>query len=848
MKIMCIVLAFLAFIPLVPGQSSQTPLAQTIHAKHAEGKVFSTPSLFELLPASGRSEVPVNLPAEVREYELLQLEEENLQELIHSSPETFTLNLPSNGRAPLEVELVRVNIFSENFKVRTSTSPTPVEVETGLHYRGIIKGDSESLAVVSIFENEVRGLFSSESRGNLILGRLPEQGRSPKAENYILYDDRAVAAQQEFECGTPDDGPDYSPDELAYTSRGRDANDCVRVYFEVDNDIFKDKGSVAKVTDYVTGLFNQVAALYANENVNVIISEIFIWDSASPYSGSSSGALLSQFQNYRKSFDGEIGQLLSYQASGGIAVLSGLCHPYSWARLSFASINRTYNNVPSYSFTVMVVTHELGHLLGSQHTHACVWNGNNTAIDGCAGFTEGSCPNPGKPSGGGTIMSYCHISSTGISFSKGFGPQPGSVIRSRVSQGSCMQTCSAPSGGGNPSGGNSGGGDSGSGGSGSDSGGGDNATCNDITLTLTLDNFGPETSWEITDSRNVVLHSGGPYDKKKGGTIMRETFCLPDGCYKFMILDEDGDGICCDYGQGSFLLKNASNQTLASGGDFEYEVGTDFCLPDDQSGGGDNGGGSCLNIDLASAKIQSYGGSQDQGTSQVVNNGSVLKLENNAWKAIMMDYNLTPNTVLEFEFYSTAEGEIHGIGFDDDNSISYSLTFKVFGVQSWGRLEYDNYPGGGVWKKYSIPVGKFYTGEADRLFFACDNDRYPYGGNAYYRNVRIHEGAGCGSQLPDAGTSTLPGQELGQSETTRFSVYPNPTSEQLKLRLPQAAGNSSGMVQIYNTTGQLLIEQEVMESTTEMSINVEKLAQGTYLIHYDDGANAVTERFTILRE
>lgn len=847
MKILCIVLGFLAFIPLVPGQSSQTPLAQTVQAKRAEGKAFKTPKLFDLVPANGRSEVPVNLPAEVRQYELLQLEEENLQELIYQSPETFTLNLPNNGRSPMEIELVRVNIFSENFKVRTSSSMGPVEVETGLHYRGIIKGEPGSVAAISIFENEVRGMFSSEHRGNMVLGKLPPQGRSTTAaENYILYDDRPIAARQDFECGTPDDGPDYTLDELSYTTTGRSADDCVRVYFEVDNDIYKDKGSVAKVTDYVTGLFNEVAMLYANENINVIISEIFIWDSTSPYSGSSSGTLLSQFQNYRKSFDGEIGQLLSYQASGGIAVLSGLCHPYSWARLSFASINRTYNNVPSYSFTVMVVTHELGHLLGSQHTHACVWNGNNTAIDGCAGFTEGSCPNPGKPSGGGTIMSYCHITSAGIDFTKGFGPQPGSVIRSKVLQGTCMTTCGSPNGGG--SGGDTGsGGDSGSGGdtgSGGDAGG---STCTDVTLTLTLDNFGPETSWEITDDRNTVLHSGGPYEKKQAGTIIRETFCLPDGCYNFSIMDEDGDGICCDYGQGSFILKDAANQTLAAGGDFDYEAGADFCLPDDPNGGGDSGGGSCLSIDFATADIQSYGGSQDQGTHQVVNNGTVLKLENNAWKAIPMNYNITPNTYIELEFFSTNEGEIHGIGFDDDNAISYSLTFKLYGVQAWGRLDFDNYPGGGVWKKYSIPVGKFYTGEADRLFFACDNDRYPYNGNAYFRNVKIHEGDGCGSALPTDGEAVVPGQIIGQ-RIDKFSVFPNPASDQLKVQLPEVTSIGSGVLQVYNTTGQLLLEKQLVEQDGEYTINVEALVQGTYLIRYDNGSESATERFTILRE
>ena len=671
------------------------------------------------------------------------------------------------------------------------------------------------------------------------------KARSTKSEDYILYDDRAVASRENFDCGTPDDAPGYTEDQLSYTANGRDANDCVGIYFEVDHDIFRDKGSVAAVTDYVTGLFNEVALLYANENVNVIISEIFVWDSPSPYSGSSSGALLSQFQNYRKSFNGDLGQLLSYQASGGIAVLSGLCHPTTWARMSFASIGRRYNPVPSYSFSLMVVTHELGHLLGSQHTHACVWNGNNTAIDGCAGFTEGNCSNPGKPSGGGTIMSYCHITSAGIDFTKGFGPQPGSVIRSEVASANCTQACSAPPPGGGGGGGNPGGGGDNPG------GGSDNPRCsdNELILTLTLDNFGPETSWEITDDRNMALHSGGPYDKKKAGTIIRDTFCLEDGCYNFKIMDEDGDGICCDYGQGSFILKDESNRTLTAGGDFDYEAGADFCVPHGNGGGdgGDDGNGACVNINFAESTIQSYGESQDRGTFELVNNGAVLKLEKNAWKAILLDYNITPNTVLEFEFYSTEKGEIHGIGFDDNNSISYALTFKLFGFQSWGRLEYDNYPGGGIWKKYSIPVGKFYTGEADRIFFACDSDRFPNPGNSFYRNLKIMEGSGCGSELPTS-PSILNGSDLQEESRSKFSVYPNPTNRELKLNLPLLDESAAGLIQVYNTSGQLLLERRVSDVSSDNSLNVEGLAQGTYLIRYDDGAQTFTERFTILRD
>jgi hypothetical protein len=85
----------------------------------------------------------------------------------------------------------------------------------------------------------------------------------------------------------------------------------------------------------------------------------------------------------------------------------------------------------------------MGHLMGSPHTHACFWNGNNTAIDGCAGYTEdhgyGTCPVPGNPPNGGTIMSYCDgVPGVGVNFNNGFGPQPGELIRSRVAGAGCF--------------------------------------------------------------------------------------------------------------------------------------------------------------------------------------------------------------------------------------------------------------------------------------------------------------------------------------------------------------------------------------------------------------------------
>ena len=127
---------------------------------------------------------------------------------------------------------------------------------------------------------------------------------------------------------------------------------------------------------------------------------------------------------------------------GGIAQgFSGLCNK-SHAHCT-SMIYTTYSPYPTYSWTVMVITHEMGHLMGSRHTHACVWNGNNTAIDGCSGSTEGGCALPGNPAGGGTIMSYCHLTGVGINLTLGFGPQPAALLLGNVNNAVCLTGGSA---------------------------------------------------------------------------------------------------------------------------------------------------------------------------------------------------------------------------------------------------------------------------------------------------------------------------------------------------------------------------------------------------------------------
>ncbi|MCP4429169.1 MAG: calcium-binding protein, partial [Chloroflexi bacterium] len=109
----------------------------------------------------------------------------------------------------------------------------------------------------------------------------------------------------------------------------------------------------------------------------------------------------------------------------------------------------------------------------------------------------------------------------------------------------------------------------------------------------------------------------------------------------------------------------------------------------------------------------------------------------NGWKKVAIPYTVTANTMLEFDFESSVQGEVHGIGFDTDDTISNPIQiFQLYGTQSWG-LTAPAY-GGGV-QHYVINVGASFTGAMDFLTFANDDDGAD-AGESVFSNITIYEG------------------------------------------------------------------------------------------------------------
>ncbi len=135
----------------------------------------------------------------------------------------------------------------------------------------------------------------------------------------------------------------------------------------------------------------------------------------------------------------------------------------------------------------------------------------------------------------------------------------------------------------------------------------------------------------------------------------------------------------------------------------------------------------------------SYGGKQDAGDAVVSADGSSVSLTNNAWKSIALNQTITADTVLSFEFKADVQGEVHGIGFDTDDTLSADQTFQLAGDQTWGiQGEDSGYVAGGGWQQFDIRVGDYFTGDFDRLVFAMDDDA-GVGADSTFRNVEITE-------------------------------------------------------------------------------------------------------------
>jgi len=247
-------------------------------------------------------------------------------------------------------------------------------------------------------------------------------------------------------CSTEDHAIDLSYKSVHHKSDA-DSIPTTSVYLEIDYHTYQDfGGDLQAINDWAIILFSEVAAVYAIDEIPIRLEEIFVWESEDIYDlDLGPFSVLDQF-DYRILNDGPSADahlFLSTRYIAGVANLGSLCahenesNPMAAAGIA-TGLDATGSFNPNFNWSVYIMAHELGHILGSRHTHACVWIDGTQAIDDCAA-PEGDCNRGSRPGlDEGTIMSYCHRwQSIGIDFTNGLGTEPAELIKSFIRENTC---------------------------------------------------------------------------------------------------------------------------------------------------------------------------------------------------------------------------------------------------------------------------------------------------------------------------------------------------------------------------------------------------------------------------
>ncbi|MGV6814506.1 MAG: M12 family metallo-peptidase [Phycisphaerales bacterium] len=330
------------------------------------------------------------------------------------------LELP-DGMVSLELD--RVNVLADDAEIIVGSVRGQEELPRPevVLLSGIVAGDPASMAYLAISPYGVNGFVDLD-------GELISISTGPYAQGKELSDALRSARMSDLlepnplieVCGyTPGDaalepnGPaiEYGPRKDRGAVTCRIAGIAVETDWEFTDRLFA--GNANASAAYIVSLMGAISEIYERDvNVRLSIPFLRVWsDDSDPYSPAA-GDPLDLVRNEWNATMGDVDRTLVHYFTGrtdtsygGVAYVSVLCNTsYGYGVSAYINGSFPYPLVDHNggNWDVVVASHEIGHNFGTGHTHNY-----SPPIDGCG---NGDC----SLAYGGTIMSYCHTCSGGM--------------------------------------------------------------------------------------------------------------------------------------------------------------------------------------------------------------------------------------------------------------------------------------------------------------------------------------------------------------------------------------------------------------------------------------------------
>ena len=331
--------------------------------------------------------------------------------------EVIIRDFPLGVDSSVDLRLERFDVFTEEAEVVVGRSTangkfkdSPVARPDIVFLHGSIDRNPDAHVFLAFGEETTNGYITANESTYILTTH-------PTMDSTFIYNMSSVDPELmnwvDFQCEVERTVlPAKKNQQLARSTLGS----CEAIQLAVDTDFeftgFLFNGNVSASGEYAATLIAAVSTIYKNDiDVWTHISYLRLWDSISdPWSASGTGDQLPQFKDYWQENMSDVPRHLAHLISGrnlggGRAYVGVVCSPNGYA--VSANMNGYFPQpLEDYSYQnwdLMVVAHEQGHNCGTWHTHDY-----SPPIDGCG---DGDCTD----AYGGTIMSYCHTCSGGLS-------------------------------------------------------------------------------------------------------------------------------------------------------------------------------------------------------------------------------------------------------------------------------------------------------------------------------------------------------------------------------------------------------------------------------------------------